>query len=72
MSDRVQGGCELGSGKFSQKSVELSERLSALFHVSLIAVLILFASFWRAEDSPHSALFLMMAFVFWVCTYLSV
>ncbi|TBV02991.1 hypothetical protein DNK08_18455 [Stutzerimonas kirkiae] len=35
-----------------------------MFHVSVIAVLILLASFWKAEDSPDTALFLMVAFVF--------
>lgn len=64
MSDAAENGCKLGDGKALREKVELSERSSALFHVSVIAVLILLASFWKAEDSPDTALFLMVAFVF--------
>lgn len=63
MSESNEYGCK-PDFEVPQKKKELSNRLSDLFRVSLIAVLILLASFLKAEDSPDAALFLMVTFVF--------
>jgi hypothetical protein len=48
----------------SEEQAKLSSTRTALFHTALIAVVMLIIAFWKAEDHPDTALFLMMGFVF--------